>query len=207
MAKAFWATVFTASFALSTSPYAMATGLDGTQVTVTAYCCTAPIPSNAFTVPESAIVGPGIEFPSGSLTTTSRDIITSNVDVSSFGIDIRYTTTDTAASGTFNGFGFDFSGQDAYSITGVSLNPLSTFAAASVGLSFDRDSVYYSGAGLPFTSSSRVLIDIVLSPVPEPASGALFAAGLGFLIALIRQRGQRRSKRFLWATPTVKRAP
>lgn len=180
-----WTAVTVTVLALGASPFANSMGLDGTRVTITGYCCTAPIPSNAFTHPKSATVGPGVEFPSGSLTTTTLSIITSDVDVGSSAIDIRYTTTAVAAAGAFNGFVFDFEDLTSHAISGVRLNSLSTFAPADVGLSFDRDSVYYSGAGLSFAPTSRVLIDIDLSPVPEPSSGGLYIAGFSLLAARI----------------------
>lgn len=166
-----------------------AAGLEGTQVTATAYCCSAPIEQDRFTVPATAEVGDGIEFPAGSIVTTSiRNIITSNIDVSAFSIELLYTQTANAALGTFNGFAFDFSGLGLMGIAGVSLNPASTFAPGSVGLSFDHNSVFYSGAGLAFTPDSRVLIDVELAPVPEPSPYAMAGAGLAVLAGLLRRR-------------------
>jgi hypothetical protein len=170
-----------------------AAGFVGSEVTITAYCCTAPIEADRFTVPSTAIVGPGVEFPAGSLLTISQDIISSNVDVSNTAIDIRYTETAFAANGAFNGFGFDFSGLGSQRIVGVGLNPLSTFAAGSIGLSFDNDSVFYSGAGLSFTPDSRVLINVSVAPVPEPVSALLFLAGGAMVMVRARMRGQRSS--------------
>lgn len=175
-----------ASLMLNTSAFGGTTGFDGSQVTITAYCCTAPISSNAFTIPKTATVDLGVEFPSGSIITTTRDIITSNVDILTSMIVIDYTQTATSLPGTFNGFGFDFSG--APSILGVSLNPLSTFSAESIGLSFDNNSVFYTGAGLSFSPTSRVIIDVVLSPVPEPSAGILLAVGLLVLTPLMHRR-------------------
>jgi len=180
-----------AGLALSAPALVAAAGLEGADVTVTAYCCTAPIPRDAFTVPATAIVGSGMEFPAGSLVTTTRDLITSNVDVSAFTIEIAYTQSATAALAIFNGFGFDFTGAGLTAIIGVALNPASTFAAGSVGLTFDGDSVFYNASGLSFTPSSRVIIDVTLAPVPEPASGGMLAAGLLLMMGLIRRQAGR----------------
>jgi len=171
--------------------FAANVGLAGSQVTITGYCCTAPIPSNAFTEPKTETVNAGVEFPTGSIITTTRSIITSNVNISNFAIDIRYTQTATAAIGAFNGFGFDFSGGSLLPIVGVSLNPASTFSPAQIGLTFDNDSVFFSGAGLNYTPSSRVLIDIAFAPVPVPAASLMMTTGA--LLLAGRWRAQRRT--------------
>jgi hypothetical protein len=160
--------------------------LGGRDVTVTAYCCTAPIESDRITVPITATVGPGIEFPSGTIT----NVITSNVDVADDAIDIRYTQSATASGGTFNGYVFDFNLGGLQRIVAVSLDPLSTFAPGSVGLSFDQDSVFYNAAGLTFTPDSRVAIAVSVAPVPEPGVGAMLLAGGLLMLSLRRRRGR-----------------
>jgi hypothetical protein len=166
-----------AGWLLAAHGWTHAAGLEGASVTVTAYCCSGPFAADRFTVPATAIVGPDIEFPSGSLVTTTRDLIRSNIDVSAFAIDLQYTDTSAAAVAPFNGYGFDFTGLGDNRIVGVALNPLSSFTAGSVGLTFDADSVFYNGSGLNFTPTSRVLIDITLAPVPEPSTTLMLLAG------------------------------
>jgi hypothetical protein len=164
---------------------ASAAGFDGWQVTATGYCCTGPVEGDRFTIPLTRTVGAGLEFASGSIETTTRRLIESNIDVGTSTIDIGYTQTAIAAGGLFNGYAFDFAGAGLPRIVGASLDPLSTYPAASIGLSFDRDSVFYNAAGLHITAGSRVLIDVSFaSAVPEPPAWLLTAAGLMWLATL-----------------------
>jgi hypothetical protein len=181
-----------AAASLMTSAITYAAGLEGAQVTVTGYCCSGPIEADRFTVPATASVGPGVEFPAGSIVTTTRELIESNIDVSAFAIDLQYTDSSTAAVAAFNGYSFDFSELGANRITGVALDALSTFAPGSVGLTFDADSVFYNGSGLTFTPASRVLIDVTLAPIPEPTTVVLLLAGLAVLAAKVN--GIRRTE-------------
>ena len=187
-----WKTVliFTVSIALAMSSNVDAGGFDGAQVTTTAYCCTAPVESDRITVPLTKVVGTGIEFTSGSIQTIRGfSIIGSNIDIGSSTIDLDYIVSSPSANGSFNGYVFDFSGPNLPVIAGVSLNPLSTFAASSIGLSFDGDTIRYSGAGLNFSPTSRVLIDVIFaSAVPEPETYAMLLAGLGLLGFMARRR-------------------
>lgn len=181
----------TLAAALATALPAHAAGLEGSEVTITGYCCLLPAEPFRFTVPATATVGAGVEFPTGSLTALGAyDLIDSDVDVSAFTIDLVYRESAQAAGGGFNGFGFDFAGLAGQRIAGVVLNPASSFGADAVGLSFDRDSVFYDGSGLVFGPGTRVLIDVALAPVPEPAPALSLAAGLALLGAW-RRRGLR----------------
>lgn len=182
-----------ASVTLFVSTGSLAAGLDGLQVTVGAYCCTGPVPASLFTVPATATVGPGVEFPSGSLVVTSGGIIPSNVDIGTLTISISYTTAGTTAPANFNGYAFDFSGVGLPTITGATLNPSSTFSTAQIAIAFDSNSVFYStapGVGVSFDPSSRVLIDIALSPVPEPTTATLLLIGIS-IGTLLRARSKR----------------
>lgn len=175
--------------ALAPALPAAAAGLEGSEVTITGYCCLLPSEPFRFTVPASATVGAGLEFPAGSLSALGGyDLIDSDVDVSAFTIDLVYRESGEAAGGGFNGYGFDFAGLAGQRIAGVTLNPASSFAPDEVGLSFDADSVFYDGSGLVFEPGTRVSIDVALAPVPEPASALSLAAGLALLGAW-RRRG------------------
>lgn len=63
--------IFALSAAIAISSNVNAEGFDGAEVTATAYCCTAPIEADRISVPFTKTVGPGIEFPSGSLQQTT----------------------------------------------------------------------------------------------------------------------------------------
>lgn len=182
--------IFTASTVLAMSSKVGAEGFNGAQVTTTAYCCTAPVEADRISIPLTKVVGTGIEFTSGSIQTISGfSIIGSNIDIGDSTIDLDYVVSSPSANGSFNGYVFDFSGPNLPVITGVSLNPLSTFAASSIGLSFDGDTIRYSGAGLDISPTSRVLIDVVFAPaVPEPGTYAMLLAGLGLLGFMARRR-------------------
>ena len=140
------------------APAVRAAGLEGTQVSVTAYCCTAPIESNQLTKTVSATVGGGTEFAAGSLPNLNpfQPIITSDIDVSGTQIDLTYTVTAVSGIGTFNGLVFDFAGLGAERISGATLNPLSSFLPASVQLGFDTDTVRVSLPGLSFVPGTQV---------------------------------------------------
>jgi hypothetical protein len=166
-----------------------AEGFDGAQVMATVYCCTAPIEADRISVPLTKTVGPGIEFPSGSLQQiTGRHIIGANIDIGSTTIDAIYTENQQAASGSFNGGVLQFSGPNLRDIVGVSLDPLSTFTPSQIKLSFDAHSITSSAAGLHFLPGSRILLDVVFAPVPEPETYAMLLAGLGLVGFIARRR-------------------
>lgn len=165
-----------------------ATGFDGAKVTRTIYCCSAPIESDRISVPLTKTVDSGTEFPAGSIQGPS--LISNIVDIGTFTIDYDYTSNQTAGTGAFNGDVLDFFGTNLPEIVGVSLNPLSTFATSSIGLSFDADTVRINAAGLSFTPDSRILVDVVFAPVPEPEIYAMLLAGLGLMGFMARRRKQ-----------------
>ncbi len=171
-------------FAIGNSQPAAATGVDGAQVSVTGYCCTAPIPADIASKTVTATVGPGVEFPLGSIVaTTAAGIIPISIDVSSTTITADFFENVESAPGSFNGYVLTFSGPGIPAITGVSLDPASTltFSPSQVALSFTANSVSASIAGLPFTTSTRIILDMEFGPgagsVPVIKSGGVVSAG------------------------------
>lgn len=153
-----------------------AQSLTGSQVTGAGYCCTSPSESDRVTNLQTATVGPTIEFPSDSFVPTSSGFapVPANIDFGANTLDISYTAAASALSGGFNGYVFSFAGAPA--ITGVSVDPSSTYFPA---VSFNANTIFVNEAGLELTSASRVLVNI--AAVPEPSSLALLFAGLAFV--------------------------
>jgi hypothetical protein len=153
-----------------------AQSLLGSQVTGAGYCCTSPNETDRVTNLLTATVGPGVEFPFGSLLSTSNQVdpVPASIDVGATTLQISYTAVATALPGGFNGYVFSFVGAPA--ITGVSADPTSTYSPV---LSFNANTIFVNEAGLELTPSSRVLINI--SAVPEPAAYGLLLGGLGFV--------------------------
>ena len=167
--------------------------LTGSNVSAGVYCCTGPVPSDLFTNIATATVGAGVEFPLGSLTSTTSGIfqIPVNIDVTSNQILATYTAADTAFGGAFNGYVFTFQG--APTITGVSLNSaLTSLNLQSVTLGFTGNSVLVSGAGLSFAQGDKVALDVSLAPVPEPGAIALASAGLLMLFGSKLRRASKK---------------
>ena len=168
-----------------------ASALDGSSVTAAVYCCTAPTETYRISNFSNSIVFDGIEFPQGSFTSNTGGIfvIPLNIDIGATTIDFDYTASASALGGTFNGSVFSFSG--APTITNVTINPASTFSPS--GLSFTSNSVLVNVAGLNFSSSSRLLLDVSLAPVPEPSTYAMLAAGLLPVFLAYRRRNRHQA--------------
>ena len=108
-----------------TASRADAAGLLGAEVTYAGYCCTAPILPDLVTNMPTAIVGPGIEFPLGSILTNGVFplIVSQSDDVSANSITLSYPVTERTLGGTFNGAVFTFSGPSVPAITGATVDP------------------------------------------------------------------------------------
>jgi hypothetical protein len=172
-----------AAFALSPTTPAQAQSLGGSQVTVGAYCCSAP-PTAADLVTNTLTrtVGPDDEFPQGSFTAIGGfDVVPVTIDVGTSTIQLTYSAGGTTEAGGFNGFVFSFEG--APTITGASLDATSTY---SPEVTFNGNTVFINEAGLTLAPGSNVLVNI--SAVPEPEAYALMVGGLGLLGAMARRR-------------------
>jgi hypothetical protein len=143
------------------SSAAVASGLTYATASVGVYCCTAPIISNRISNAAFANVGDAVEFPLGTLHSLgSQTVIPTSIDVSSTAITVTFPSAATAASGTFNGYLFTFSG--APRITNVTLNKSSTFTP--VNFSFTSNSVQVNIAGKSIPAASKEIFDITTIP-------------------------------------------
>jgi hypothetical protein len=116
-----------------------------------------------FTVPNTQTVSEGVEFLTGSLQLLNfTSIIGSTVDIRASEISITYTQTATASFGNFNGLVFDFE-TSSPRIVQARLNPLSSFTASQVTVTFSDHRVAFSASGLFIPSGARILIDLTLA--------------------------------------------
>jgi hypothetical protein len=134
-------------------------------------------------------VGPAAEFPEGTFTSLTSGLATIpvSIDVGSNYIRLQYSAGGTADSGGFNGYVFNFA--NAPTITGVTLDPTSTYNPT---VTFNGNQVFLNEAGLTLTSTSMAMLDVTLAnnppPVPEPGTYAMLLAGLGLLGWTARRR-------------------
>lgn len=195
--KAFLYTALVAAVGLACAAPARGDSLLGYEVTATV---DSPTLGNARSVPATQTVGSGVEFPSGTLELASNGVPTGTfiigvgIDVRAASIDLDYTQSATATSATFNGYVFDFDPSSPV-ITGVSLDPLTTFKSSQLGLGFSDHEVTLNVEGLSFTPSSEILLDLdfagtTVQPtvVPEPPSVLLLMTGCGLAGALMWQK-------------------
>ncbi|WP_295624092.1 PEP-CTERM sorting domain-containing protein [uncultured Nitrosomonas sp.] len=182
-----WGTIIAIGSLLATPVNALT--LDDSTVSAAVYCCSAPTETYRVSNFVSATVADGIEFPENSFTSiiSGISVIPLNIDIGTTTIDLHYTGSAIAASGTFNGYVFSFSG--APTITNVTINAASTFNPT--GLSFTTDSVLVDNAGLHFTSSSHLLLDVSL--VPEPSTYAMLIVGVLTILLAYRRRNQHQA--------------
>jgi hypothetical protein len=154
------------AFTLPSAAYAV--DLLGTRVSAAGYCCTAPIEADRLSNIPTAIVGDGVEFPLGSFIPNRSfiRIVEQTIDVGATSIDLRYLENVSLISGVFSGYLFSFAGGPK--ISGVSVDPLSTFSP--VNFSFTDDSVRVNVAGLSVNPSSRLLLNLALTPGQDPIS-------------------------------------
>jgi len=159
---------------LAMAPFIHAQGLEGSQVTLTGDL---PVLGTPFTEPNTETVGPGLEFPAGSLMALPGfEVIPVNIDVGANSISGKYTTDEIAETATFNGYVFDFAAGSP-TITGATVDPSTTFAPGSLQLGFSAHEVTINVEGLTVTPTSSFLVDLTTVPVPEPPTHALLLAG------------------------------
>jgi hypothetical protein len=178
-----------AAAALAFSPMtgAQAQSLTGSTVNLAGYCCTAPTEDDRVTAQLTAVVGAGVEFPEGSLTSLDPllDPVPVVIDVGSATIDIDYLAGGVTPPGGFNGYVFSFTGAPA--ILSVSLDPASTYTPL---VTIEGDSIFVNDACLTLSATSRALISV--TPVPEPDIYAMMMGGLGLVSLLARRRRKGR---------------
>lgn len=174
------------SFGLAIAPalllaasVAKADSLYGTQVTLTVdYPTLGNVISNSVT----QTVGPGIEFPSGTLTDTLTGtfFIGQNIDVGMSTIDIVSIDSGTTLSAALQRLRLRFyRSDDSFSYPGSA----STFTSSQVPITFGADYVTVNLEGLTFRTSSSILVDLTATTTstPEPHSCLLISGGLALL--------------------------
>lgn len=162
---------------LATVSHGQTPTLFGSQVTVIGYY---PTLQDPFTLPATATVGPNVEFPAGSITALSGfTILSFNLDIGANFISAQYLLDQQSAVAPFNGLVLTFDSSSPV-ITGVSLDPSST--TTDIELGFGPHDVQINASGLTATPSTRYMIDLNLSPVPEPSTLCLVTVGLGCLV-------------------------
>jgi hypothetical protein len=139
-----------------------------------------------FSVPQQTITAAtsiaDTSFPHGDvLTSTFTD---TEIDALFTGIG------GTLSSTPFNGSGYVFSGVN---ITGATLDTSASSDLSGAIVTFDASDIFVNLAGLQLANSDHFTIDVTstaVGAVPEPASMAIFGAGLGAL-GLTRRRKRK----------------
>jgi hypothetical protein len=111
-------------------------------------------------------VGPGVEV-------TNFPTVTpiNNIDYSANSIRITHNLTSTWNSAAFNGIVFTDLNGTIPSITGVTLNAATNMVGLDASrISFDANTVRINWQGLPFTTSTVVVLDLSFAAAPAPAA-------------------------------------
>ena len=170
--------LFAAMVAVSTS-YQSNAGvfdLDGKTVTLDVF----QGDMNTITDPlGDAVVGAGVEFPG--LFDGFYD-----VDISS----TQFIANNFVSPGFFAGSvnGWRLSDTDtAFIFTSATVSPSNTLAGLDNSMiSFDDHNLYINVGGTSFDTSTEVIVDVTISPIPEPTTFTLL--GLGSLALVLARR-------------------
>jgi len=152
---------------------ANAADLNGVQVTTGVYCCTAPVPSDLTSNLAVRTVGEELELPTGSLVNDGGPlfVIPVSIDFTATGIDVTYTAAAVAASGSFNGYLFQFDLPTGHFISAVNLNAVSNFVPVAV--SFTDNAVTIDVADLVVSAGSRAVVDVTVSSLLDDTIATL----------------------------------
>jgi Bacterial pre-peptidase C-terminal domain len=144
---------------ISLPPLPPPQGLEGANVNFGVYL---PTPTTPISTSLNAVVNSAVEFPEIGNTSLPGRFFTINadVDVNARQIIIDYSQFARASSADFNGYVFNFAGNNIPTITGAFLGAGSTFSSTQVGLSFDNDSVFVNVANLSIAPDSQIVIDL-----------------------------------------------
>jgi hypothetical protein len=165
---------------------AYAAGLDGSTVTFGVYY---PTPTTPISQVVSTTVGSGIEFSNiDSLALPGWIVAKADVDVSQSQILIDFDWTGTGASGSFNGYVFEFSGPLNTTILNATLNPLTSLVNGAVTVTFDSNTIWLNLPLSTVNPSSQIVVDVVATAVPEPTTAILLGTGAAALLIARRKR-------------------
>lgn len=150
-------------------------GLDGNTVTVNYLFPDRDTVLETKTV----LVGPGNEvtFFNGAL----------KIDLSDEQVKMRWLTNGILSPTPFHGLQFHIDGSFG-AFTAASVNAASTSGTLIKGVSFDDRNLYVNWSGVRQGDIAKFIVDLKVSPVPEPSIYALFAVGLGAVGAAARRR-------------------
>ena len=118
---------------------------------------------------------------------TTLAIINSSFDITADQVIQTSAVSARAASGSFNGVVYNFSGLSS-PITAVTVDPAST--VIPVDVTFTGDSIDVNAAGLSIPAGGKYILDVAtggMVTTPEPSTIALLGIGLAGL-ATIRRR-------------------
>lgn len=149
-------------------------GLDGHTVTVNYL-----VPDlQTVRATKTVTVGPGNEvtFFDGGL----------KIDLSDEQTKARWLFNGILGATPFNGLEFHIDGSFG-SFSAASVNPSSTSGTLIDGVSFDRHNLYVNWSGVRLGDIEKFVVDLTLSPVPEPSAWALMALGVVAVGAIARR--------------------
>lgn len=131
------------------------------------------------------VVGPGVEV----LNVANDPAIT--LDISGNTIMVDYYRSANWSNFLFNGWVISDQINGLNDITGVTINPSSTWLAFNQSnIAFTADSITVNWAALNFSSGDRLLLDVTFAAagVPEPSTWAMMLLGFGCVGFAMRRR-------------------